>query len=261
MTTLRRRLDAELVRRGLVTGRDHAKRLIEAGDVLIDGAPGGKPATLVATDAAITIADQGPNWASRGGYKLAGALDGFGIDPAGTRVLDVGASTGGFTDVVLDRGAVSVTAVDVGYGQLLWRLSQDERVTVFDRTNFRTLDVTTLDPPFDLVVVDVSFISIALLAANLAAAGESGTRYVVLVKPQFEVGRDRVGTGGIVTDSTARRDAIHGVISALAEVGIGAVGVMESSITGAKGNVEYLLECRHGAEPSVSATEIDTVVG
>lgn len=259
MTTLRRRLDAELVRRGLVTGRDHAKRVIEAGDVLIDGAPGAKPATLVAVDAAITIADQGPSWASRGGHKLDPALSRFGIDVSGLRALDVGASTGGFTDVVLDRGAASVVAVDVGYGQLVWRLRQDARVTVVDRTNFRTLDVTTIGAPFDLVVVDVSFISVGLLSANLAAAGRHGTVYVVLVKPQFEVGRERVGTGGIVTDPGARRDAIAAVAASLGRAGIGSVGVMESPITGAKGNVEYLLHAVHGVASSLTADEIEAV--
>lgn len=248
---LRRRLDAELVRRGLATGRDQAKRLIESGGVLIDGAPGAKPATLVAAGDAIVLLDPEPAWASRGGQKLDAALDAFAIDVSGARALDVGASTGGFTDVLLTRGAAAVTAVDVGYGQLVWRLAQDPRVTVIDRTNFRTMDIPDLDPPFDVVVVDVSFISVTLLASNLAAAGADGTRYLVLVKPQFEVGRESVGTGGIVSDAGARRDAIDRVAAALDSHDIGATGLIESPITGAKGNVEFLLEAVHGAERTV----------
>lgn len=260
-TILRRRLDAELVRRGLATGRDQAKRLIESGGVLVDGAPGAKPATLVAAGDPIVLLDPEPAWASRGGQKLDAAIDAFGVDVSGARALDVGASTGGFTDVLLTRGAAAVTSLDVGYGQMVWRLVQDPRVTVVDRTNFRTIDVADLEPPFDIVVVDVSFISVALLTSNLAAAGADGTRYLVLVKPQFEVGRESVGTGGIVSDAAARHDAIERVASALDDDGIGATGLMESPITGAKGNVEFLLAASHGADRTVDEGVIAGVVG
>jgi 23S rRNA (cytidine1920-2'-O)/16S rRNA (cytidine1409-2'-O)-methyltransferase len=255
----RRRLDAELVRRGLATGRDQAKRLIEAGNVLIDGAPGTKPATLVAAGDPIVLVDTEHTWASRGGQKLVGALDAFDLDVTGSRALDVGASTGGFTDVLLARGAQTVTAVDVGYGQLVWRLAQDERVTVLDRTNFRTLDVGDLGDPFEVIVVDVSFISVTLLAPNLAAAGTGGSRYLVLVKPQFEVGRASVGAGGIVSDRSARAGAIERVARSLADVAVGAIDVIESPITGAKGNVEFLLHAVHGAERRLDATRIAAV--
>lgn len=257
--TLRRRLDAELVRRGLAGGRDQAKRLIDGGAVLVNGAPAVKAATLVAAGAAITLVDREPSWASRAGVKLAAALETFGIDPAGARALDVGASTGGFTDVLLDNGASSVVALDVGYGQLLWRLQQDERVTVVDRTNFRTLDVAELDPPFDLVVVDVSFISVGLIAGNLEAAGAPGTGYVVLVKPQFEVGRHRVGRGGIVTDPAAHTDAVLQVVDALAGAGIGSRAVMASPVTGVKGNVEFLVHAVRGATGVVDRPAVEAV--
>jgi 23S rRNA (cytidine1920-2'-O)/16S rRNA (cytidine1409-2'-O)-methyltransferase len=260
-TTLRRRLDAELVRRGLATGRDQAKRLIEEGSVLVDGAPGAKAATLVHPGDAIVLLDPGPSWASRGGVKLAAALDDFGIDVTGLRALDVGASTGGFSDVLLSRGAGAVTAVDVGYGQLVSRLANDPRVTVVDRTNFRTLDIASLDPPFDIVVVDVSFISVTLLAENLAAAGEPGTRYLVLVKPQFEAGREAVGTGGIVSDVAARADAVERVADSLADHGVGATDLMTSPITGAKGNVEFLLSATFGSARTLGPDSIEETVG
>jgi 23S rRNA (cytidine1920-2'-O)/16S rRNA (cytidine1409-2'-O)-methyltransferase len=214
---------------------------------------------MVDAGAAITLVDDTPSWASRGGFKLEAALDAFGIDVDGLRVLDVGASTGGFTDVALARGAASVTAVDVGYGQLLWRLAQDPRVTVVDRTNFRTIDVASLQPPFDIVVVDVSFISVSLLVDNLRRAGRDATRYVVLVKPQFEAGKDRVGSGGIVTDSTIHAATIERVASALAAAGIGATDVIRSPITGAKGNVEFLLGASLGGTRTLGATDIEEV--
>lgn len=260
MTTRRRRLDSELVRRNMATGRDQAKRLIDAGDVLVNGATGTKAATLVTGDAVITLRDGRPTWASRGGFKLDAALRAFDVDPSQMRALDIGASTGGFTDVLLSHGAATVTAVDVGYGQLIWRLRQDDRVTVVDRTNFRTLDVAELDPPFDLVVVDVSFISVTLLASNLAAAGADGTEYVVLVKPQFEAGKDRVGTGGIVTDPSVHRGTIRIVCQALADHQIAPVGLIPSPITGTKGNVEFLVHGRLGAPTAVTPEIIEAAV-
>lgn len=248
------------MRRGLASGRDDAKRLIAAGDVRVGGSSMVKPATLVGADTPIVVeGGTRADWASRGGLKLDAALERFDIDVGGARALDVGASTGGFTDVLLERGAASVTAVDVGYGQLVWRLQQDPRVTVVDRTNFRTLDVTTLDVPFDVVVVDVSFISVGLIAANLASAGRPATRYVVLVKPQFEVGRDRVGRGGIVSDRAAHADALSSVAAALDSAGIAPLDAMRSPIEGAKGNVEFLLTASLGAERTLGSDRIAEV--
>jgi 23S rRNA (cytidine1920-2'-O)/16S rRNA (cytidine1409-2'-O)-methyltransferase len=229
--------------------------------VTIAGVPATKAATLVGPDAAVAVSGDEPEWAGRGAHKLLAALDGFGIDPEGSAALDVGASTGGFTDVLVGRGAASVTALDVGYGQLIWRLRTDHRVTVLDRVNFRTADPHDLGGPFDLVVVDVSFISVRLLAPNLAAVGAAGSQYVVLVKPQFEAGRERVGRGGVVTDPDVHTDTIDKVAAAMAEVGLGAVGLIASPITGAKGNREFLLHCVAGAARVVDTAAIREVTG
>jgi len=257
---LRRRLDSELVNRGIASSRDEAKRFIEAGSITVDGSSLVKPSTLVAPSAAIDHAGDAPRWASRGAFKLAHALAEFGLEPTGCRCLDIGASTGGFTDVLLAGGAESVTAVDVGYGQMIWRLSQDPRITVIDRTNFRTIDLGALGDPFELIVVDVSFISVRLLAQNLAAVGTESADYVVLVKPQFEVGRGKVGRGGIVTDHAAHADAIRTVAAGLATGGLGAVGLTASPITGSKGNREFLLHLVHGVDPALTPTAIDRAV-
>lgn len=242
----RRRLDAELVRRGFAHSRTEAQRLIEAGGVAVGGNTAARPATLVAPGDAIEIAP-GDRWASRAGEKLAAALECFEVDATGRHCLDVGASTGGFTDVLLARGALTVTAVDVGYGQLVWRLRTDPRVRVHDRTNFRTADPAALGAPFDLVVADVSFISLTLLGDALAAAGRPGTDFVALVKPQFEVGRELVGPGGIVRDPAARRGAVRRVADAFAAAGLGPQAVIASPILGTKGNQEFLLHAVSGA--------------
>ncbi|HLE38547.1 MAG TPA: TlyA family RNA methyltransferase [Acidimicrobiia bacterium] len=244
----RRRLDAELVRRGMVASRTEAQRLITVGGVTVSGRPSARPATLVSAGEPIEMAET-DRWASRAGGKLAAALTTFTVTAEGRAALDVGASTGGFTDVLLAHGAASVVAVDVGYGQLVWRLRTDPRVTVHDRTNFRSVDVAALGAPFDLVVVDVSFISVVLLAGNLARAGRRGTEYVVLVKPQFEVGRDGVGPGGIVRNPEAHRDAVAAVAAGLATEGLAPRGVMPSPVRGTKGNLEFLLHAVKGDEP------------
>ncbi|MBU1227440.1 MAG: TlyA family RNA methyltransferase [Actinobacteria bacterium] len=249
----RRRLDTELVRRGLLASRTAARRAIEESRVRVAGVAEPRAASLVAPSAAITIAQAERNWAGRGGEKLAAGLTAFAIDPAGRRCLDIGASTGGFTDVLLTGGAASVTALDVGYGQLVWRLRQDPRVEVVDRTNFRHVDLAALGAPFDVVVVDVSFISVALLAGQLAAAGGPDADYVVLVKPQFEVGKGQVGKGGIVSDPALHRATIERVVAALDAVGVGARGVIESPIHGAKGNTEFLLHLKPGPAVDLSA--------
>lgn len=219
---------------------------------MVTGTPTPSPATLVGPDVPLRV-EEGRPWASRAGEKLEAALDTFGIDVTAAAALDVGASTGGFTDVLLSRGVSSVVAVDVGYGQLVWRLATDPRVEVVDRTNMRTADPASLGAPFDVVVVDVSFISVRLLAEQLARCGRVDTEYVVLVKPQFEVGREQVGRGGIVRDPEAHLGAIESVADALDAVGIGPLAVTRSPIEGTRGNREFLLHARSGATRSLEA--------
>ncbi len=227
---------------------------------MVGGVPEPRAATLVDEQTPVTVSTGGPQWASRGGRKLAGALQAFEVAAAGKRCLDVGASTGGFTDVLLAFGAASVTAVDVGYGQMEWRLRSDPRVTVRDRTNFRLADPAALGAPFDLVVADVSFISLRLLAPNLAACGRAGTEYVVLVKPQFEVGRGQVSRGGLVTDPQLHRAALQGVVAAFAAAGLGARGACASPISGATGNREFFLDAVRDAPLVLEAGSLDEVV-
>jgi 23S rRNA (cytidine1920-2'-O)/16S rRNA (cytidine1409-2'-O)-methyltransferase len=240
--------------------RTAAQRVIAEGRVVVPGVPTPRAATLVEPHADLSIREDGPQWASRGGLKLAGALAVFAVTAEGRRCLDVGASTGGFTDVLLAGGAAAVVAVDVGYGQLDWRLRSDPRVTVQDRVNFRLADPSSLGAPFDLVVADVSFISLRLLAANLAACGRAGTEYVVLVKPQFEVGRELVGRGGLVTDPGLHRAALAGVVGAFEAAGLGAAGVCASPITGATGNREFFLHCVWGPAAGLAAGSLEKVV-
>ncbi|HTU76524.1 MAG TPA: TlyA family RNA methyltransferase [Trebonia sp.] len=253
--TTRVRLDAELVRRGLARSREQAAELITAGRVSVGGQPAAKPATQVSKDAAVLISpaasDAPPEYVSRGGHKLAGALAAFGgsLSVAGRRCLDVGASTGGFTDVLLRAGAAHVVAVDVGYGQLAWSLRTDERVTVLDRVNVRSLEPAQVAPPPSLVVGDLSFISLTLVLPALVACCEPDADYVLMVKPQFEVGKDRVGSGGVVRDTEARADAVRTVAAAAAELGLGVRGVTASPLPGPAGNVEYFLWLRQGRPP------------
>jgi len=250
-----RRLDAELVRRGLARSRGQAAELVAAGRVEIAGAAATKPATQVDPAAAIVVrpAAQGePDYVSRGGHKLAGALDAFapeGLAVTGRRCLDAGASTGGFTDVLLRRGAAHVVAVDVGYGQLAWPLRQDDRVTVVDRTNVRDLDPAVVGERVDLVVGDLSFISLRLVLASLLRVTAPGADLVLMVKPQFEVGRERLGSGGVVRDPAVRADAVRAVAAAAAQLGLGCRGVVASPLPGPSGNVEYFLWLRPGAPP------------
>lgn len=255
-----RRLDTELVRRGLAASRTEAERLVAEGLVEVAGNPTPKPASRVGPDVPIRIARPLHPYVSRGGLKLAAALDAFGIDVSGHRAIDVGASTGGFTDCLLQRGAGEVTAVDVGYGQLAERLRSDRRVRIFDRTNIREVDPGGLGAPFDLVVADVSFISLVTVAEALAALGGADTDWVLLVKPQFEVGREEVGRGGIVRDPMLHAAAIRSVTAGLAEAGLGVRACVRSPITGAKrGNVEYLVHARPGA-PTIDDAGIDAAV-
>jgi 23S rRNA (cytidine1920-2'-O)/16S rRNA (cytidine1409-2'-O)-methyltransferase len=249
-----RRLDAELVRRGLARSRQHADELVGAGRVTVSGAVATKPATQVDPAVPIVVAadDADPGYASRGGHKLAGALDAFapdGLDPTGREALDAGASTGGFTDVLLRRGAARVIAVDVGYGQLVWALQTDERVTVLDRQNVRDLTPELLPYRPDLVVGDLSFISLRLVLPALRGCATPGADLVLMVKPQFEVGRERLGAGGVVRDPALRADAVATVAAAATDLGLGVRGVVASPLPGPSGNVEYFLWLRAGAPP------------
>jgi 23S rRNA (cytidine1920-2'-O)/16S rRNA (cytidine1409-2'-O)-methyltransferase len=249
VVTARIRLDAELVRRGLARSREQAAELISGGRVAVAGLTAAKPATQVGRDAAITVSGgTGPEYVSRGGHKLAGALAAFGgLTVAGRRCLDAGASTGGFTDVLLRAGAAHVVAADVGYGQLAWSLRTDPRVTVMDRVNVRTLERVTPVP--DLVVADLSFISLTLVLPALVACATPDADFVLLVKPQFEVGKERVGAGGVVRDTNDRSAAIRKVCDAAGQLGLGVRGVTASPLPGPAGNVEYFVWLRRGAPP------------
>lgn len=239
----RARLDAELVRRGLARSRQQAAELIEEGRVAVRGVAAGKPATVVDRDTPVTItAGAERQWASRGAHKLIGALDTFGVPVAGRRCLDAGASTGGFTDVLLDRGAGRVVAVDVGYGQLVWRLRGDERVQVHDRTNVRALEPAAIGGPAELTVADLSFISLRTVLPALVAC--TAGVLLPMVKPQFEVGRGRLGSGGVVRDPALRLAALVDVAAAARALGLRLAGAVASPLPGPSGNVEYFLHLR-----------------
>ncbi len=247
MTSPRRRLDVLLVERGLAASRERARALIIAGQVRIDGRPAPKAGTLVSPDALVTVSAPDHPYVSRGGLKLSAALDAFAIDVSGRTALDIGASTGGFTDVLLQRGAKRVLALDVGYGQLDWRLRNDARVIVMERVNARALTADQLPPDlrsFDIVTVDVSFISLRhilpVIPPLLGVAGD----VLVLVKPQFEAGRGEVGKGGIVRDPRIHRRVIDEVTSVADTLGLKRIGVIESPIAGMEGNREFLLHLR-----------------
>jgi len=251
LTPARARLDAELVRRGLARSREQAGELVAAGLVAVAGQRAAKPATQVARDTPITVTESGePEYVSRGGHKLAGALAAFvpaGLVVQGRSCLDAGASTGGFTDVLLRAGAAHVVAADVGYGQLAWSLRTDPRVTVMDRVNVRTLD--RVSPVPGLVVADLSFISLTLVLPALIACAAPDADFVLLVKPQFEVGKGRVGAGGVVRETTDRSAAVHRVTAAAGQLGLGVEGITASPLPGPAGNVEYFVWLRRGAPP------------
>jgi 23S rRNA (cytidine1920-2'-O)/16S rRNA (cytidine1409-2'-O)-methyltransferase len=260
----RLRLDAELVRRGLAPSRERAAEMIAEGRVRVGGAPATKPATGVTTDVAIVVSEgeHGPDYVSRGAHKLAGALAVFGTEGLrveGRRCLDAGASTGGFTDVLLRAGAAEVVAVDVGYGQLHWSLQQDDRVHVHDRTNIRSLTVEQIGGPVDLVVGDLSFISLQLVLDALLGVTRADGDLALMVKPQFEVGKDRVGKGGVVRDATLRAEAVLGVAHAAADRGWGARAVTVSPLPGPSGNVEFFLWLRKGPPAVDDDTVTDAV--
>ncbi|MGW7696520.1 TlyA family RNA methyltransferase [Streptomyces asiaticus] len=287
MTRPRRaRLDAELVRRKLARSREHASQLIAAGRVTVGGAVATKPATQVETSAALVVIedDSDPDYVSRGGHKLAGALYAFseeyrqgagagqesgvrpaagagpGLEVAGRRALDAGASTGGFTDVLLRAGAAEVLAVDVGYGQLAWSLQSDERVSVYDRTNVRELTLERIGgKPVDLVVGDLSFIPLGLVLPALVRCAAPDADLVLMVKPQFEVGKERLGSGGVVRSAELRAEAVRTVAGRAAELGLGVLGVTASPLPGPSGNVEYFLWMRAGA-PALDPADVDRAV-
>lgn len=251
MPPRRLRLDAELVRRGLARSREHAADLVAQGRVKVSGVVATKPATGVTTDVALVVVDDPdrPDYVSRGGHKLAGALAVFepaGLVVEGRRCLDAGASTGGFTDVLLRHGAAQVVAVDVGYGQLAWRLQQDERVAVHDRTNIRELTPELIGGPVDLVVGDLSFISLHLVLEPLLGVVVPDADLALMVKPQFEVGKERLGKGGVVREPELRAETVQSVAAAAAARGWGARMVARSPLPGPSGNVEFFLWLRRG---------------
>lgn len=256
-----RRLDAELVRRGLARSREAAREMVESGAVQCRGITILKPDRQVGTDEPLVVRDREEhNWVSRGSGKLIGALDEFSnIGIQGKIALDAGASTGGFTAVLLERGAARVFAVDVGYGQLAWSLQNDERVVVMDRVNVRFLKPEMLAEPPELVVTDLSFISLRTVIPALRACATPGADFVLMVKPQFEVGKSKIGKRGVVRDPQLRESAIVGVTTAAAKVGLGCAGIKASPLPGPNGNVEYFLWL-HENSPPVREDEINRAI-
>jgi 23S rRNA (cytidine1920-2'-O)/16S rRNA (cytidine1409-2'-O)-methyltransferase len=258
------RLDAELVRRKMARSREQAAELVAAGRVEVRGTVATKVAAMVDPADPLVVRGDDPiaDYVSRGGHKLAGALAVFapaGLVVADRRCLDAGASTGGFTDVLLRAGAREVVAVDVGYGQLAWPIRTDERVRVHDRTNVRSLTPNDIGGPADLIVADLSFISLRLVLDALIACLDAGGDLVPMVKPQFEVGKERVGAGGVVRDPALRADAVLDVVALAADRGLGVAGVVTSPLPGPAGNVEFFLWLRRDAV-AVPASEIRRVV-
>jgi len=259
----RRRLDAELVRRGLAADPEHARAAVRDGLVLVDGRPADKPSTLVDPGAPVELVASERRFVSRGGEKLDAALERFGVDPAGRRCLDAGASTGGFTDCLLQRGAAHVVSVDVGYGQLAWSLRTDERVTVLERTNVRELTAAYLPYAPDLVVADLSFISLRFAVPALAGVASDGADFILLVKPQFEADPTDVEPGGVVRDPQVWRRVIVGVEVACRDSGVVPDGVMASPLPGPAGNVEFPLHAvkvRGEGRSGAPALELDGAI-
>ncbi|APT92577.1 cytochrome C oxidase subunit II [Corynebacterium phocae] len=242
MAPQRRRLDAELVRRKIARSREQAVQMIKAGRVYVGGFQAAKPATVVDPEVSIRVEESPEDqWASRGAHKLLGALEAFDVPLEGQRVLDAGASTGGFTDVCLSRGAKEVVAVDVGYGQLLWRLQNDPRVTVLDRTNIRNLTPEMTGGPLDVAVGDLSFISLRLVLPAIVSCMRESATLLPMVKPQFEVGKDRLGQGGVVRSPHLRVETTLGVAQFAETLGLSCQGIAASPLPGPSGNVEYFL--------------------
>ena len=243
-------MDVELVRRDLADSRTEAQTLIHGARVVVRGMPTPKPASLISADTPITVIGDEKRWVSRGAQKLLAGLEAFSIEVAGKSALDVGASTGGFTEVLLEAGARSVVALDVGRGQLHERLRIDPRVESYEQTNFRLVDPGHIGAPFPLVVADVSFISLCSLAEQFAAVTTEMADIVLLIKPQFEAGRRQVGRGGIVKDPEVRAETVAKVKHCMGNRGLGSRGLIKSPIEGADGNTEYLIWLRKGSEPA-----------
>lgn len=264
MAPRRLRLDAELVRRGLARSREHATTLVTAGRVSVNKQLASKSAMQVSTDADLVVKsdDADKNYASRGGYKLQGALDQFlplGLRVSGRRCLDAGASTGGFTDVLLRNGAAEVVAVDVGYGQMAWNLRQDERVKVHDRTNIREISTGLLGGTVELVVGDLSFISLTMVLDPLIGVSAADGDLVLMVKPQFEVGKENLGKGGVVRDPGLRVASVDKIVSEAKARGWGTNAVCASPLPGPSGNVEYFLWLSPG-DHELPAGQVEEVV-
>ncbi len=276
MAPVRGRLDSELVRRGLARSRAEAAELVSAHRVRVSGSPAVKVATQVERAAPIEVEREpdgppggapgsrtdsaGHRWASRGAQKLLGALDDLDVDVTGHRCLDAGASTGGFTHVLLDRGAASVVAVDVGYGQLAHHLAADERVHVRDRTNVRELTPAQVGEPPTVVVADLSFIPLHLVLPALRGVAAPDASFLLMVKPQFEVGRERLPRGGVVRDDEDRGRAVLGVVRAASDLGLAAVGVAPSRLPGPSGNVEFFLSLTAGTVPTLDDADVARAV-
>ena len=247
---MKTRLDVLLVEKGLFESREKARAAIMEGLIYVDGAISDKPGTQVKTEALIEIKGDLCPFVSRGGYKLQKALDVFGIDPSGMVCLDIGSSTGGFTDCLLQRGAAKVYALDVGTNQLAYKLRVDERVVCMEKTNFRTLDVSAFPEKVDFACTDVSFISLKHIFPNASALLKDGCAMVALIKPQFEAGREQVGKKGIIRDASVHEEVIRSVISYAEENGLSVQGLDHSPITGTTGNIEFLIHLKLGGEPA-----------
>lgn len=258
----RERLDRLIVEKGLAASREEAKRLVMAGEVIVDGSPATKPGSRYSAESSITVVPRTGRYASRGGHKLEKALEVFGVDVENRVAMDVGASTGGFTDCLLQRGASRVYAVDVGKGQLAWRLRCDDRVTVFERTNFRYFSRESIDDSLDVITVDVSFISLSKISDKLREFSSASTNLIVLIKPQFEAGPRRVGKKGVVRDAQVHRDVLTSVFGSLSESGLVPVALTYSPITGPQGNVEFLAHLRlvESGDEAVQVSEIEVCV-
>lgn len=256
------RVDAVLVRDGLARSRRHATELIAAGRVTVDGRPVLRASAPWSSGQVLGVADDAADdgYASRGAYKLVGALDAFGVDPAGRVCLDAGASTGGFTDVLLRRGAARVFAVDVGHGQLVDRLRSDPRVVVHEGMNVRELVAGQFAPAPELVVADLSFISLTLVLPAFATVVAPGGELVLMVKPQFEVGRERLGSGGVVRSRQLRMESVLAVGRRAQELGLGVVDVAASPLPGPSGNVEFFLRLGAGESSREWEQRVEQVV-
>lgn len=262
MALQRRRLDAELVRRKIARSREQAVEMIKDGRVYVGGFNAKKPATIVEPEASIRVEEsEDQQWASRGAHKLLGALEAFPVEVEGLSVLDAGASTGGFTDVLLSKQAARVLAVDVGYGQLLWRLQNDDRVEVYDRTNIRHLSTELIGGQVDAMVGDLSFISLKLVLPAIVECVKEGGFLLPMVKPQFEVGKDRLGSGGVVRSPALRAEVTQDIANFGLTLGLSCRGVSASPLPGPSGNVEYFLWLvKDGGATHPSDTELEAMI-